>query len=116
MLGPSSFEGGARTVALGLLMHLGVAFAWSAVFLVLYERFGGIRRVVRSPGGVLKVAAVYGPIIWLVMSFLVIPSLVHRPPTLNYRWFIQLIGHIPFVALPIVYCISRAAGDAPARS
>jgi hypothetical protein len=116
VLGPSSFEGGARTVAIGLLMHAGVAFAWSAVFLALFERFAGIRRVVRSPGGVLKVAAVYGPCIWLVMSFLVIPTLVHRPPTLNYRWFIQLIGHIPFVAVPIVYCISRGAGDPRDRS
>jgi hypothetical protein len=35
LLGASAFDGGLRTAAVGLLMHFGVAFAWSAVFLVL---------------------------------------------------------------------------------
>jgi hypothetical protein len=116
VLGPSAFEGGTRTVAIGLLMHVCVAFAWSAVFLALFERSAAVRRLVRSPHGVLKAAALYGPFIWLVMSFIVIPLLVHRPPSITYRWWIQLLGHVPFVAVPIVYSISRGAGDAPARS
>lgn len=47
-------------------------------------------------------ALLYGPIVWLVMSLLVMPVLVHRPPTIGARWWVQLIGHIPFVGLPIV--------------
>jgi hypothetical protein len=36
------------------------------------------------------------------MSLVVIPLLVHRPPTISYRWWVQFFGHIPFVAIPIV--------------
>jgi len=54
---------------------------------------------------VLAIAAVYGPLIWLVMSLAVIPMLTHRPPAINLRWCVQFFGHIPFVALPIVALI-----------
>ena len=116
LLGPRALEGGMRTAAIGVLMHFGVAIAWSAVFLLSYERSVGIRRVVRSRGGVLKAAAVYGPFIWLVMSLAVIPLLVHRPPSLTWRWWLQLIGHIPFVGLPLVWAISRDADPDPRPS
>ena len=45
---------------------------------------------------------VYGMSIWLIMSLGVIPALVHRPPNITLRWWVQLIGHIPFVAGPMV--------------
>ena len=106
LLGPSSFEGGLRTAAIGLLMHIGVAFGWSAVFLLLW-RTEWMRSVLDSPGGALKVSAVYGPAIWVIMSCAVIPMLVHRPPTITYRWWVQLIGHWPFVGLPIVAVFAR---------
>jgi hypothetical protein len=108
LLGKEAFDGGTTTALIGVLMHFGVAFGWSAVFLLLASRSAGIRRVLTSPNGVLKVAAVYGPSIWLVMSLVVIPLLVHRPPSVNPRWWVQLIGHFPFVGLPIVWSISSA--------
>jgi hypothetical protein len=111
LLGPSAMDGGMRTVAIGVLMHFGVALAWSAVFLALYMASGGIRRLVRTRGGVLAAAAVYGPLIWMVMSLVVIPMLTGRPASITTRWWIQLAGHIPFVGLPIVWSISRDAGE-----
>jgi hypothetical protein len=57
--------------------------------------------------GALAVAAVYGPLIWIVMSALVIPLQTGRPLTLTYRWWIQLAGHVVFVGLPIVASIGR---------
>jgi hypothetical protein len=105
LLGPSALDGGARTAAIGLLMHFGVALGWSAVFLLLYESLPRLRSLVQSPLGPLKVAAVYGPFIWLVMSLVVIPLLVHHPTVIRPRWWIQLIGHIPCVGLPIVSMI-----------
>ncbi|HEU4881012.1 MAG TPA: hypothetical protein VFT45_02170 [Longimicrobium sp.] len=110
LLGPSAMEGGMGTVAIGVLMHFGVALAWSAVFLALYMAFRGIRRLVHSRGGVLAAAAVFGPLIWVVMSLGVIPLLTGRPPSITYRWWIQLAGHIPFVALPMIWQIARG-GD-----
>ena len=66
-----------------------------------------VRRTVTSAAGLFAVAAVFGPIVWMTMSMLVIPSMTHRPPTINNRWWIQLFGHIPFVALPIVATLAK---------
>ena len=107
LLGPGALNGGASTAVIGLLMHFGVAFTWSAVFLLLWLRSKAIRDTVATLPGVIKVAAIYGPLIWMVMSLVVIPSLTHKPPTINYRWWVQLIGHIPFVAVPIIASIAR---------
>jgi hypothetical protein len=89
------------------VMHVGVAFGWSAVFLLLVLSSSWLREILAEPSGVVAVAAVYGPLIWLVMSLAVIPLLTHRPPAFNFRWWVQLVGHVPFVALPIVATIGR---------
>ena len=116
VLGPEAINGGTRPVLIGLLMHLGVAFGWSTVFLVLCTQVQAIRRVVASPAGPLKVAALYGPLIWMMMSLVIIPQLVDRPPTITWRWWVQFFGHIPFVALPIVVGIAgRGASPEEAR-
>jgi len=109
LLGPTAFEGGARTAVVGVAMHVGVAFAWSAVFLFLVLRWSWARAVLASRYGPVKIALVYGPLIWVVMSAIVIPLLVHRPPTIGFRWWVQLFGHIPFVGFPIA-ASSRATG------
>jgi uncharacterized membrane protein YagU involved in acid resistance len=93
--------------AIGVLMHVGVAFGWSAVFLLLVLSSSWLRRVLAEPFGVITVAAVYGPLIWLVMSLAIIPLFTHRRPAINMRWWVRLVGHIPFVALPIVAMIGR---------
>lgn len=103
VLGGSAYEGGINTALIGVAMHFGVAFLWSLVFLQIAKNSGAVQRVLASRGGIMKVATVYGPCIWMVMSLVVIPLLVKRPPDVTMiRWWIQLIGHIPFVALPIV--------------
>jgi hypothetical protein len=107
LLGPSALDGGTATALVGLLMHFGVAFGWSAVFLLLVVRSPRLRRVLASPRGVLKAAAVYGPFVWLVMSLVVIPLLLRRPPAITGRWWVQLFGHLPFVGIPIVASIGR---------
>lgn len=102
LIGPAAFTGGARTAALGMLMHVGVAFGWSAVFIFGVMRSTRVQSIVATRYGVFKVAAVYGPAIWLLMSLAVIPILLHRPPALTIRWLVQLVGHFPFVGIPIV--------------
>jgi hypothetical protein len=107
LVGNEAFEGGTRTVVIGVLMHVCVAFGWSAVFLFLVLRSAWVRGILASRYGVIKVASVYGPFIWMVMSLAVIPILVHRAPTIGIRWWIQLIGHFPFVGIPIVASSGR---------
>lgn len=84
LLGKDALTGGAHTAAIGGIMHFGVAFVWSAVFLLLVVKSPRLSSVLDSPGGEFKVAAVYGPLIWVVMSGLVVPALLHRPPTVSH--------------------------------
>ncbi len=109
LLGPGAFDGGFPTAALGVLMHIGVAFGWSAVFLFLVKRSAWLRSLLSSRNGVLKAASLYGPMVWLVMSLVVIPALTHRPPALGVRWWIQLVGHFPFVGIPIAASFAKKA-------
>jgi len=106
LLGKEALNGGTRTALVGLLMHFGVALGWSSVFLLLVMRSSWLRRIIATPSGVLRVASVYGPCIWMVMSLVFVPLLLNRPPTFNIRWWVQFFGHIPFVALPIVWSIA----------
>jgi len=115
LLGKEALDGGTTTALIGVLMHFGVAFGWSAVFLFLVMRSSWVRGQLAAPNGVIKIAALYGPFVWIVMSLAVIPLLVHRPPVFNLRWLVQLIGHIPFVGLPIVWSIARNRSQPIAR-
>ncbi len=109
LLGKEALAGGTPTALLGVVMHFGVAFGWSAVFLFLIMRLPWIRRVLSSRYGVVKVASLYGPFIWIAMSLAVIPLLMHRPPAMGTRWWSQLFGHFPFVGLPIVASLGRGS-------
>ena len=107
LLGPSALQGGARTVIIGLLMHLGVALGWTCVFLALALSSERIRRAMAGRGWI-GVAAAYGPIIWLIMSFVVVPTLVGRAPTINLRWWINLVAHVPFITIPMLWSLRPA--------
>lgn len=117
VLGPQALEGGTPVALFGALLHFCTAFGWSAVFLGLVSLSPGLRGVLGRPLGTVKVASLYGPFIWIVMSLLVIPLLAHHAPSINVRWWIQLVGHIPFVAIPIVSSIGRGlAASEPAAA
>lgn len=91
----------------GLAMHVGVAFTWSAIFLLVYKQSNAVRRLVDGPRGLWTGAVIYGPLVWAIMSTLVIPQLTGRPPAITYRWWVQFFGHAVFVGLPIVAMIRR---------
>ena len=110
VLGPKALEGGAATVAIGLLLHLGVALTWSAVFLAAARAWPALRHAIATPAGALGVAAAYGPLIWLVMSLVVIPLATGRPPRFGVRWWVQIFAHLPFVTLPLVFTARRVLG------
>ena len=109
-LGPQARQMGARGVAAGLGLHLLVALTWSAVFVLAVVASRALQRVVARPVGAVAVAAVYGPIIWLVMSLAVIPLATGRPPAFGFRWWVQVFAHVPFVTLPLVFTARRALG------
>ena len=106
-LGAKALDGGTGAVLTGILIHFCVALTWSTVFLLIWMSSTTIQRTVSSWGGVLTVASAYGPCIWMIMSLVVVQTLAHKPPTINFRWWVQFFGHIPFVAFPIVATIGR---------
>ena len=103
VLGPRALEGGWRAVAIGIALHLAVAFTWSAIFVIALRAWPALRRAIASPLGALGVAAAYGPIIWLVMSLVVIPLATGNPPRFGFRWWVQVFAHVPFVTIPLVF-------------
>jgi hypothetical protein len=115
-LGRAAFDGGLTSAAAGLLLHFCVAFTWSAVFLLTVERAAGVRRAIATAGGAAAVACVYGPLIWIVMSWVIIPAFTGRAPSLGLRWWVQLAGHVPFVAVPIVFSVRADAARARAAA
>ena len=109
-LGPRALEMGARGVAAGVAVHCLVAFVWSTIFVLALATWEWLRRAVARPGGAFVVACLYGPVIWLVMSLVIIPLATGRPPTFAFRWWVQIVAHVPFVALPLVFTARRALG------
>jgi NAD-dependent oxidoreductase involved in siderophore biosynthesis len=109
-LGPRAFEMGAPGVVAGLSLHLFVALVWSTAFVIAASRSIALRRMIERPSGAVAVAAAYGPIIWLVMSLVVIPAATHRMPAFGFRWWVQVFAHVPFVTIPLVFTARRALG------
>lgn len=102
VMGASAVDGGAVPVAVGIALHFGVALTWATVLLVAYQQSARLRAMATSPAGLLTVAVVYGPMVWLTMSLAVIPLLTGRPMAITVRWWIQFFGHMVFVALPMI--------------
>ena len=100
--GRVAIDGGKGMVAAGLALHVLVAFTWSALLFLSMQRSHKLRAAVDSPYGVLKVASLLGPMIWLTMSLVVIPTMTHRMPAFTPAYFGQMLGHILFVAVPML--------------
>src|SRR5690348_12987039 len=107
VLGPTAIDGGLTTVAVGIALHLAVAFTWSAIFVAAARMSPALRRTIATPSGALAVAVAYGPVIWLVMSLVVIPLATGRPPRFGFRWWVQVFAHVPFVTIPLVFTARR---------
>lgn len=105
--GPGMFAPGPLSIAVGLCVHLCVSFGWSGLYVLVESRWKALQRVVSTPVGMLGVAAVVGPIVWILMSSVVIPLRTGRSLTLTSAWYIQLAGHVLFVGLPIVWGARR---------
>ena len=110
VIGPTAIDGGVMPIAVGIALHLAVAFTWSAMFVASSLLSAALRRAIATPAGALGVAVVYGPIIWLVMSLVVIPLATGHLPRTGFRWWVQIFAHPPFVTIPMVFMTRRVLG------
>jgi uncharacterized membrane protein YagU involved in acid resistance len=95
-LGSAAFGGGLRTATIGLFFHFLIAVLWSAAYFLVGRAL---------PSALMRpfvFGALYGIVVHLVMSLVVIPlSRTPRRPFAWQPWLIQLPIHIAFVGLPI---------------
>ena len=111
LFGKGALTGGAGTALIGLAMHFCVALFWSFLFVTAVRRWATLSRAIASWPTAILVASIYGVSIWLIMTWIVIPSMLHKPPNLSVKYWVQLVGHIPFVVMPMVLVNRRYAAE-----
>lgn len=102
LLGPTSFQHGWTTGALGLAFHFLIAFTAAAVFYAASRRLPAL---LEYPwlAGIGYALVVYGFMYWIVMPL----SRLHRNPvTLTYS-VTAIVTHIVCVGLPISLMVRR---------
>jgi hypothetical protein len=107
LLGPSSFQGGLRTAALGITIHFFIALTAATVY-VTASRFLPILRERAVLCG-----CVFGLMVWAFMRFVVIPlSLMRRSNAPFFQW--ELLGSLSIhafgVGLPIALSARKYLG------
>ena len=113
LLGPAAFQGGMATALLGLGLHFLVAFGWSLVFFVLFQRWSRLRAWMTSRRGTVLVGLAYGAAVWLLMDGVVLPLSRARVTPLTAPWFwIQLATHPFVVGLPIALVVGGVGRSA----
>ena len=111
LLGKAAYAGGAASALLGLAVHFLVAFTAATVFVLVSERFPGLRRAAVGWG------LAFGVGVFAVMSFVVIPlsrigASVPPPPLVVNG----VLAHALLVGLPIALAARRFLGaPAPGR-
>ena len=102
VLGRAAFDGGARTALLGLVLHLTIACGWTLIFFVVTARVPVLRSLVATMRGRVLAGLVWGPIVWLLMDFVVLPLSLARPtPTSSPTFYINLLQHALMIGLPM---------------
>jgi hypothetical protein len=104
LLGKASYEGGAKTFLLGILLHFVVATCIAAVYYVASLKLPGLLHHAVVSG------LIYGMIAYMVMNYVVIPlsAIGYRPTSL--RLFLPaFIGHALLVGLPVALLARRSA-------
>ena len=107
-LGKGALDGGATTALIGLAMHFGVALIWSTIFVLAVKNIPWVRESLETWPRAILLAAIYGVSIWLIMTWIVIPAFLHKPPTLTTKYWVQLVGHPIFVVGPMILVNRRS--------
>ena len=74
LMGPSAATGGGGTIAIGLLMHYGIAFGWTLLFFLAASRVAALRS---NP---FIIGPLYGVFVWAMMTRVLVPLTYIGPP------------------------------------
>lgn len=103
LLGAAAYSGGAKTAALGLVLHFVIATIWTIVFYVASRK---LRFLLQQP---IVWGLVYGVVVYAFMNFVVLPWSrfpQRTPPTLTGR-LIGLVIIMFCIGLPIALIVRR---------
>jgi uncharacterized membrane protein YagU involved in acid resistance len=103
-LGGRAFAGGGKTAGIGLVLHFLIAAVWAVIY---YAASDGLPVLPTHP---LLCGAVFGVVVHLVMSRVVVPlSRTQKRPFAWRAWLTQLAIHVVFVGVPIALTQSYLA-------
>ena len=103
LLGEASFEGGAATAALGLLLHFLIAISMSAAYYLVARRWPPL-----GDHAVLCGAA-YGLVLYAVMNCVIVPLSAAGPGSRHPLWVgLTIAVHVFLIGIPIALFTRRA--------
>jgi hypothetical protein len=104
LLGPNSFQGGARTVVLGVALHYFIALAIVTVYWLAARR---IPLLTQHP---IICGAIYGVGVYVVMNYVVIPlSAAAKPSRFLLSWVVcSVIVHAFLIGVPAALFARKA--------
>ena len=100
VLGPTSFDGGMQSAALGVALHVFMATMFVLIYTVIARRYTGL--LARPLGYGIP----YGVVLYLVMNFAVLPlSRVNASPSFNHLDWIawSVLAHMAFGVICVVF-------------
>jgi uncharacterized membrane protein YagU involved in acid resistance len=100
-MGPKAFEPGRNGAALGLAFHFFIALTASAVYYVAACYLAMLANHAIIAG------LIYGILIHLVMTFIVLPMSALRRPFSKVSFFTQFVIHMFCVGLPIALVVKH---------
>ena len=113
LLGKASFEGGAKTAALGLGLHYFIATSMSVAYYLVARRWSPLR--VRP----VLLGAAYGALLYVIMNYVVLPLSAAAPGSKDPLWIgLSVAVHAFLIGIPIALFTRRAltVGSAPASA
>jgi hypothetical protein len=103
LLGKNSFDGGARTAALGLLLHYGIAITMAVVYFAVARRWALLRDLPWPCG------AAFGILAYLVMNYVVVPLSAAGAGSKDPLWVtLSVVAHVLLIGIPIALASRRA--------
>ena len=104
LLGPASFQGGAATAALGLVLHYLIATTMSVTYFLAASRYPALhRRPVLS-------GAAYGLLLYGIMNYVVVPLSAAGRGSRDPLWVaLSVVVHMLCVGVPIALAARRAS-------
>lgn len=103
VLGPDSFDGGAASAVLGLVLHIAIVIVMSLAY------FAAARRLPKLWEHAAVCGALYGLLLYGVMNYVVVPLSAANPGPKDPFWIgMTVLAHMLLVGVPIALFTRRA--------